>query len=46
MIFDKEIDYNYFTSDNNIKVHSFSSQTKGCPANNILNNDRKVYNPI
>jgi hypothetical protein len=43
MLYDKEIDYNFVTSDNGGKVHSFSSQTKGCVAANIINNDRKVY---
>ena len=42
MLYDKELDYNYLISDNNSKVHSFSSQTKECHANNILSNDRKV----
>jgi hypothetical protein len=46
-MYDREIDYNFLTSENNAKVHSFSSQTKGCVAANIINNDRKVnfYNP-
>jgi hypothetical protein len=42
MLYDKEIDYNYVTLDNNARVHSFSSQTKECHASNILNQDRKV----
>jgi hypothetical protein len=40
-MYDKELDYNYL-GDNNAKVHSFSSQTKGCLAANIVNSDRKV----
>jgi hypothetical protein len=42
MLYDKEIDYNYVTLDNNSRVHSFSSQTKECHAINILSPDRKV----
>lgn len=41
-MYDKEIDYNYLTQENNAKVSSFSSQTKGCACLNVLNSDRKV----
>jgi hypothetical protein len=40
--YDKEIDYNYLTNENNAKIVNFSSQTKGCSALNILSNDRKA----
>lgn len=43
MFFDKETDINYLTSNNNGKVISASSQTKGCSANNTLNEERKVF---
>lgn len=39
--YDKEIDYNYLTSDNNARISSFSSQCKGCAASNIICNDKK-----
>lgn len=39
--YDKELDYNYLTLDNNAKVTNFSSQTKGCPCTNVLSQDRK-----
>ena len=41
-MYDKELDFNYSTSDNNVKVIQCSSQTKGCGGQNILSNDRKV----
>ena len=43
MFYDKETDFNFLTSENNGKIVSFSSQTKGCSASNTLNNDRKVF---
>ena len=35
-------DINFFTIKNNVKIIKVSSQTKGCLATNIFNNDRRV----
>ena len=40
--YDKDLDYNYLTQENNAKVALFSSETKGCSASNLLSTDRKV----
>jgi hypothetical protein len=41
-MYDKELDYNFCTEDNNAKIFNCTSQTKGCPAVNVLSADRKV----
>jgi hypothetical protein len=40
--YDKDLDYNYLTQENNAKVVLLSSETKGCSASNILSTDRKA----
>jgi len=40
--YDKELDFNFLTSENNCRIINYSSQTKGCPASNILSSDRKA----
>lgn len=40
--YDKDLDYNYLTQENNAKVALLSSETKGCSASNVLSTDRKV----
>jgi hypothetical protein len=41
-MYDKELDFNYFSTQNNVKVHSTSSFTRNCPASNVINQDRKT----
>lgn len=41
-MFDKEIDYNYATAINGVKVSYTSSTREGCLGSNIINNDNRT----
>ena len=41
-VFDKEIDYNYATAINGVKVSYTSSTREGCLGSNIINNDNRT----
>jgi hypothetical protein len=41
-MYDKELDFNFLSIDNNARISSSSSQTKGCPSTNLLSTDKKA----